>query len=100
MPGQAHLIRGCMCAGSSFLASLFSEWPFALGSLSYLTGARLYKRAALEGYALQRRTQGRLGPVLEWARVEVLGETRHTVRPSAPLWPQQSSTGLSVIRAL
>ena len=52
------------------------ELPYALGSLSYLTGAHLYKRAALEGYALQRRTQGRFSAALKWARVEVSGDSR------------------------
>ncbi len=72
---QTSLLIDSVCAGSRFLASLLMEWPFALGSLSYLTGARLYKGAALEGYALQRRTQERLSSVLRWARVEVLGES-------------------------
>lgn len=101
MPMQANLIRDSACAGSKFLASLFLEWPFALGSLSYLTGARLYKRAALEGYALQRRTQGRLAPVLKWARVEVLGESRYWWLLSLQLLAASAehSTGLCVIRA-
>ena len=49
------------------------EVPYAAGSLSYLMGAHLYKRAAFEGYALHRRTKGKMSAVLKWARVEVTG---------------------------
>jgi hypothetical protein len=62
--------------GNRLLGRLLMELPYALGSLSYLTGAHLYKRAALEGYALQRRTQGRFSAALKWARVEVSGDSR------------------------
>ena len=55
------------------LGKLLMEVPFAVGSLSYLMGAHLYKKAAVEAYALQKRTQGRQSALLKWARVEVTG---------------------------
>ena len=55
------------------LGRLLMEVPYAVGSLSYLMGAHLYKKAAVEAYALHRRTKGRKSAILKWARVEVIG---------------------------
>ena len=59
--------------GNRVLGKLLLEVPYAVGSLSYLMGAHLYKKAAVEAYTLHRRTEGRRSAVLKWARVEVTG---------------------------
>ena len=55
------------------MGRLLMEVPYAVGSLSYLMGAHLYKKAAVEAYALHRRTKGSKAAVLKWAKVEVTG---------------------------
>ena len=51
----------CVCGtGNRLLGRLLMELPYALGSLSYLTGAHLYKRAALEGYGAAEEDSGQV----------------------------------------
>ena len=65
------------------MGKLLTEVPYAVGSLSYLIGAHLYRKAAVEAYTLHRRTKGSKAAVLKWARVEVVGgcSPGHTLLP-------------------